>query len=118
MTEVKQVPPVSRLVNTDASNQVTSRRTHRFWDCSMLDGEPQTELSEREAGLLGLSECKVCLKRAEGGPALQAMVEILVQDTVHNKDDENERDYNARAIIDGLRQRGFYISQRQPKADS
>lgn len=97
---------VPRLVNCDATNQVTSRRTHRYPDCSLVVGEPQTELSEREAGLLGLSECKVCLKRAEGGPALAALTEILDSEGL------------ARNAVDELRKRGFYLSQRSPKADS
>lgn len=106
---------VKRLVNCDATNQVTSRRTHRYPDCSLVVGEPQTELTEREAGLLGLSECKVCLKRAEGGPALAALTLIL--DTEF-EGSGNDADESARSVLDQLKRRGFYLAQRSPKADS
>lgn len=114
------------LVNTGMDNVVTSRRTHRFADCPNLDGEPQTNLSEREVQLLGLAECKVCVKRSEGGPALQAIVSVLTNRQVFlgagsgsdSDDSLLEAEPAARLILDGLKKRGFYISQRSPKEQS
>lgn len=120
MSEVKAAAPgPKRFVNVDAEGQVTSRRVHKFEDCSMMDNDGDsrmTNLTDNEQRLLGLSECKVCLKRAEGGPALQAMVEIVGQL------DPTEGDLNtegmARLVLDELKKRGFYLSQRQPKVES
>lgn len=105
----------NRIVNITVQGQVTSRRVHRFTDCPILDhgaDRTGTNLTEREAKLLGLAECKVCLKRAEGGPALIAITELL-SSGIGNEASSHEED--ARRLLDGLKSRGFYISQRLPK---
>lgn len=111
---------VVRHVALDKEGRAVSRRWHRYQDCPMYDPiEAEGTVTEREASLLGLKECAVCAKRAEGGPALELLEGFFGEDWPSHIADattDNPRDM-ARACIDYLRERNAFIAIRKPKSE-
>lgn len=108
-----------RIVVVDSkSGQVDSKRYHLFLDCSFIKEQPPEEietLGERETRLLGLKVCSVCERRKTGGPAVEALKDILTSSEFPLEETDVYGDTRAWHLVNELKQRGIYLSVR--KAD-
>lgn len=94
--------------------RAVGRRTHSFQDCSTLRENPSAQveaITEREAGLLGLKGCTVCERRKTGGPAIDALKDLL-GGMPPGLLEQNEIEQGAWYLVNGLKDHGFYIAQR------
>lgn len=95
------------------------RGFHLSRECPTIRDAYVEEINDREAQLLGLGVCKVCDRRARGGPAIDALEGFFGEDwpdaAVDTLGDPNSCAWR---LSDYLKERGFYIAQRKPKGDS
>lgn len=100
--------------------KVSSTRFHLYQDCPVVrdrEDNEVIEISEREGELLGLKVCSQCIKRATGGPAIEALEGFFGEDwptevASEAATSENPRDM-AWQLYDYLKERGFYIARRR-----
>lgn len=111
------------VVVLNEQGKAVSRRAHVFNDCTTLrdDNGKVGTIGTSEMALLGLKVCTVCERMQTGGPAIEALTEIL-QDSVNEllatNADDFQADQAAWHTVEELKSRGFYIAQRKPKTDS
>lgn len=103
-----------KYVAVDEGGQVASKRYHWFLNCSTLKNSEagMEEVGEKLATLLGLRACSVCEKRLTGGPAIEALTDILKNAP---NDDLAEEGSEATAwyIVEELKARGFYVARKR-----
>lgn len=100
-----------------------ARRFHIYLDCSTLKGHVGDEdienLNDREVQLLGVKVCSVCERRKTGGPAIDALKEILwpiISEAGTSEDWQADDAENAAwKVMNELKDRGFYIAKRTNK---
>lgn len=110
-SESKQAEPKPTFAVRSDNGTITSRRYHTFADCSKIlrtDLEALEPVNEREIGLLGLKPCSACERRQSGGPAVEALTEIMLDVDANLQGEEQA----AWFVIEALKDRGFYIAQR------